>query len=62
MSRGVLTRSQYRILENLFAEMEFKQDPNEVTFKPLNELKPVWLAVLMFRYVTDMPAKGYVTI
>jgi hypothetical protein len=59
MSTRVLTRAQYR---NLLAEIEFKNDPNEVTFKPKNELTPVWLAVLRYRYVTDMPAKGYTTI
>jgi hypothetical protein len=41
------------------AEIEYKDDPNEVTFKPVNDLMPMWSAVLRHRYMTDMVAKGY---
>jgi ribosomal silencing factor RsfS len=41
------------------AVIETKIDPDEVTYKPDNDLMPAWIAVLRFRYMTDLAADGY---
>jgi hypothetical protein len=53
----MLTRSRRKT----HAVIEEKLDPNEVTYKPDNDLMPAWIAVLRFRYMTDLVADGYVS-
>ena len=53
----MITRARSKV----HAVIEEKLDPNEVTYKPDNDLMPAWIAVLRFRYMSDLPTQGYVS-
>ena len=40
------------------ASIKTTLDPNQITFKPLLEVFPVWLAVLRYRYMAHLPLQN----
>ena len=52
---AVLTRHKRR--ESL-AVIKTTDDPNQVTFQPIPEHFPIWVAVLRYRYMVHLPTLG----